>query len=47
MGLFRLRNVTIVGFYYLLNWYLFRSYDNLQAEIYLLQLTIVGIHDVN
>jgi hypothetical protein len=36
-GLFRLRNVTIVGYLYyliLLNCYMFRSYDHLQAEIY-------------
>jgi hypothetical protein len=29
---FRLRNVTVVGFYYLFNCYMFRSYDHLQAE---------------
>jgi hypothetical protein len=34
--LFRLRNATIVGFYYLFlrNCYMFRSYDHLQVEIY-------------
>jgi hypothetical protein len=41
-GLFRLRNVTIVGhftIYYYLNCYIFRSYDHLQVEIYLLGFT--------
>jgi hypothetical protein len=38
---FRLRNVTIVGFYYLSNCYMFRSYDHLQTEIYLLELTLL------
>jgi hypothetical protein len=40
-GVFRLRNVTVVGFYYLFNCYMFRSYDHLQAEIYLLELTLL------
>jgi hypothetical protein len=37
-GVFRLRNLTVVGFYYLflLNCYMFRSYDHLHVEIYLL-----------
>jgi hypothetical protein len=38
---FRLRNVNIVGFYYLFNCYMFRSYDYLQAEIYLLERTLL------
>jgi hypothetical protein len=38
---FRLRNINIVGFYYLFNCYMFRSYDQLQAEIYLLELTLL------
>jgi hypothetical protein len=39
-GLFRLRNVTSVGFFtiYYLNCYMFRSYEHLQVEIYLLGL---------
>jgi hypothetical protein len=40
-GFFRLRNVIIVGFYYLFNNHMFRSYDLLQAEIYLLELTLL------
>jgi hypothetical protein len=40
-GFFRLRNVTIVGFYYLFNWYMLRSYDHLQAEIYMLEITLL------
>jgi hypothetical protein len=41
-GVFRLRNVTITGFYYLLlNCYTFRSYDHLQAEIYFLEITLL------
>jgi hypothetical protein len=40
-GFFRLRNVTIVGFYYLflLNCYMFRSYDhpNVEIHVYLLE----------
>jgi hypothetical protein len=40
-GFFRLRNITIVGFYYLFNCYTFRSYDHLQAEIYLLELILL------
>jgi hypothetical protein len=40
-GLFRLCNVTVVGFYYLFNCYMFRSYDHLQAEIYLLEITLL------
>jgi hypothetical protein len=35
--LFRLRNVTVVGYFYYLilpNCYMFRRYDHLQAEIY-------------
>jgi hypothetical protein len=39
-GFFRLRNVNMVGFYYLLNCYMFRSYDHIQAEMYLLELTL-------
>jgi hypothetical protein len=38
-GLFRLRNVASVGYLYYLNCYMFRSYDHLQAEIYLLVFT--------
>jgi hypothetical protein len=38
----RLHNVTIVGFYYLFNCYMFRSYDHLQADIYLLELTLLA-----
>jgi hypothetical protein len=41
-ALLRQRNVTIVVFvtmYYYLTCYMFRSYDHLQAEIYLLGLT--------
>jgi hypothetical protein len=36
-GGFRLRNVNIIGFffYYLFDCYNFRSYDHLQAEIYI------------
>jgi hypothetical protein len=37
---FRLRNVAIVG-YYLFDCYMFRSYDHLQAEIYLLEITLL------
>jgi hypothetical protein len=37
-GGFRLRNVNIVGFTI---WYMFPSYDHLQAEIYLLELTLL------
>jgi hypothetical protein len=33
-GFCRLHNVNIVGFYYLFNCYMFRSYNNLQVEIY-------------
>jgi hypothetical protein len=35
-GFSRLDNVTVVGFYYLFNCYMFRSNDRLQAEVYLL-----------
>jgi hypothetical protein len=40
-GVFRLHNVTVVGFYYLFNCYIFRSYGHLEAEIYLLDLTLL------
>jgi hypothetical protein len=40
-AIFRLRNVNIVGFYYLFNCYMFQSYDDLQAEVYLLELTLL------
>jgi hypothetical protein len=42
---FRLRNVTIVGFYYYysLNCYMFRPYDHLHVEIYLLEITLINI----
>jgi hypothetical protein len=33
-GVFRLRNVNIVGFYYLFNCYMFRSYAHLQVDIF-------------
>jgi hypothetical protein len=33
-GGFHLRNVNIVGFYYLFNCYMFRSYDHLHADIF-------------
>jgi hypothetical protein len=36
---FRLCNVSVVGFYYLFNFYMFRSYDHLQTEIYLLEIS--------
>jgi hypothetical protein len=39
-GFFCLPNLTIVGFYYLFNCHMFRSYDHLQAEIYLLKLNL-------
>jgi hypothetical protein len=42
-GFFHLRNVTVVGFYYLFNCYMFRFYDHLQAEIYLLKSTLLTI----
>jgi hypothetical protein len=32
-GLFRLRNVTIVGYFYYLNCYMFRTYDHIQVDI--------------
>jgi hypothetical protein len=38
---FRLRNVNIVGFYYLFNCYMFWSYYRLQADMYLLELTLL------
>jgi hypothetical protein len=38
---FRLRNVTVFGYYYLFNCYMFRSYDHLQAEIYMPEITIL------
>jgi predicted amino acid racemase len=55
-GVFRLRNVNIVGFYYLFNCfncYMFRSYDNLQVDIFSriysmgigLMLVTIVIHD--
>jgi hypothetical protein len=31
----RLRNITIVDYYYLFNCYMFRSYDHLQVDIYI------------
>jgi hypothetical protein len=40
-GFFRLRNVNILDFYYLCNSYMFWSYDHLQADIYLLELTLL------
>jgi hypothetical protein len=40
-GFFRLRNANILGFYYLFNCYMFRSYDHLHADIYLLELTLL------
>jgi hypothetical protein len=42
-GFFRLRNITIVCFYYLLNYYMFLSYDHLQAETYLLEITLLTL----
>jgi hypothetical protein len=40
-GFFRLSNVNIEGFCFLFNCYMFRSYDHLQADIYLLQLILL------
>jgi hypothetical protein len=42
-GVFRLRNVNIVGFYYLFNRYMFLSYDHLEVDIYFLELTLLSI----
>jgi hypothetical protein len=38
---FRLRNVNILRSYYLFNCYIFRLYDYLHAEIYLLELVLL------
>jgi hypothetical protein len=40
-GVFRHCNITIVGFYYLSSCCMFRPYDHLQVEIYLLELTLL------
>jgi hypothetical protein len=41
-GIFSLRKVTNVGFYYLFNCYMFRSYDHLEVEIYSLEITLLA-----
>jgi hypothetical protein len=43
-GFFHPPNVTIVGIHYLylLNCYMFRSYDHLHVEIYLVEITLLA-----